>query len=238
MTLEDAGTDKAVTDQFDRFLKGLRDNLNDAVSRSDAINMLSQHLITKPVFDALFAGHDFATHNPVSRVMQAMVEALDGTGLESETERLGKFYDSVRLRAEQVVSADGKQHLIADLYEKFFRTAFKKQSEALGIVYTPVEVVDFILRAADHAIRKHLGMSAAYVSEFVNGRTVFRHVDAPGLEHLIKDGDVYDADELYCLNILDGKLPELIPNTSLFQAASSMPITQTLRIGAHMGIPI
>lgn len=155
--LEDAGTDKAVTDQFDRFLKGLRDNLNDAVSRSDAINMLSQHLITKPVFDALFAGHDFATHNPVSRVMQAMVEALDGTGLESETERLGKFYDSVRLRAEQVVSADGKQHLIADLYEKFFRTAFKKQSEALGIVYTPVEVVDFILRAADHAIRKHLG---------------------------------------------------------------------------------
>jgi predicted helicase len=119
--------------------------------------MLSQHLITKPIFDALFAGHDFAAHNPVSKVMQAMTDTLDGHGLDAETQRLDKFYNSVRLRAEQVVSAEGKQRLIAELYEKFFRTAFKKQSEALGIVYTPTEVVDFILRAADHACREHLG---------------------------------------------------------------------------------
>ncbi len=150
-------TAPAVTGQFDRFWKGLRDNLNDSISREAAISMLSQHLITKPIFDALFAGHDFAIHNPVSRVMQAMTDALDGHGLQAETQRLAKFYDSVRLRAEQVVSAEGKQHLIADLYEKFFRTAFKKQSEALGIVYTPTEVVDFILRAADHATREHFG---------------------------------------------------------------------------------
>ncbi|MGV0838524.1 DEAD/DEAH box helicase [Mycolicibacterium thermoresistibile] len=156
-TLDDPTTDAAVTNQFERFLRGLRDNLNDTLSRADAINMLSQHLITKPVFDALFAGHDFAAHNPVSKVMQAMTDALDGTGLASETARLDKFYDSVRVRAEQVLSADGKQRLIADLYEKFFRTAFKKQSDALGIVYTPVEVVDFILHAADHAARTHLG---------------------------------------------------------------------------------
>jgi len=155
--LNNPDTDAAVIEQFERFLKGLRDNLNDSISRDDAISMLSQHLITKPVFDALFAGHDFATHNPVSKVMQAMVDALDGSGLQSETTRLDKFYDSVRLRAAQVVSAEGKQHLIADLYEKFFQTAFKKQSEALGIVYTPVEVVDFILRAADHASRTHFG---------------------------------------------------------------------------------
>ena len=155
--LASADTDPAVTQQFERFWKGLRDNLNDSIGRDDAISMLSQHLITKPIFDALFAGHDFAAHNPVSQVMQAMTDALDGHGLDAETGRLDKFYDSVRLRAEQVVSAEGKQHLIAELYEKFFRTAFKKQSEALGIVYTPTEVVDFILRAADHACREHLG---------------------------------------------------------------------------------
>ena len=86
-----------------------------------------------------------------------MADAVDGSGLAAETVRLDKFYDSVRARAEQVVSAEGKQHLIADLYQKFFQTAFKKQSEALGIVYTPVEVVDFILRAADHVSRKHFG---------------------------------------------------------------------------------
>ncbi|MCH9735208.1 MAG: N-6 DNA methylase, partial [Actinomycetia bacterium] len=155
--LDDPATDPAVDEQFERFLKGLRDNLNDSITRNDAISMLSQHLITKPVFDALFAGHDFAARNPVSKVMQAMIDALDGTGLQSETTRLDKFYDSVRIRAAQVVSAEGKQHLIAELYEKFFQTAFKKQSDALGIVYTPVEVVDFILKAADHASRTHLG---------------------------------------------------------------------------------
>ena len=155
--LADTDTDPAIGEQFERFWKGLRDNLNDSISRDAAISMLSQHLITKPIFDALFSGHDFAARNPVSRVMQAMTDALDGHGLQAETQRLSKFYDSVRLRAEQVVSVEGKQHLIADLYEKFFRTAFKKQSEALGIVYTPTEVVDFILRAADHATREHFG---------------------------------------------------------------------------------
>ncbi len=155
--LDSSDTSKKVLKQFDRFHKGLRDNLNDAVTRDDAISMLSQHLITKPIFDALFAGHDFAAHNPVSQVMQAMADALDGSGLEAETKRLAKFYDSVRFRAAQVTDAQGKQHLIAELYQKFFQTAFKKQSEALGIVYTPVEVVDFILRAADHASREHLG---------------------------------------------------------------------------------
>jgi predicted helicase len=155
--LDSPDTSKKVLKQFERFQKGLRDNLNDSISRDDAISMLSQHLITKPIFDALFVGHDFAAHNPVSKVMQAMADTLDGSGLEAETKRLDKFYDSVRLRAQQVVDAQGKQHLIADLYQKFFQTAFKKQSEALGIVYTPVEVVDFILRAADHAAREHLG---------------------------------------------------------------------------------
>ena len=152
-----AGANDEIREAFDQFLQGLRDNLNDSIVADDAISMLSQHLITKPVFDALFAGHDFASHNPVSRVMQAMVDKLGDSGLEAETHKLDSFYDSVRIRASEVTSADGKQQVIAELYEKFFRLGFKKQSEALGIVYTPVEVVDFILRAADHASKDAFG---------------------------------------------------------------------------------
>lgn len=152
-----AGAAPEVAAQFEKFLKGLRDNLNDSISRDDAISMLSQHLTTRPVFDALFAGHDFAAHNPVSIVMQQMLDALDDANLESETASLDKFYNSVRVRASEVSSAEGKQQVIAELYERFFRVAFKKQSDALGIVYTPVEIVDFILRAADHVSREHFG---------------------------------------------------------------------------------
>lgn len=151
------GADLAVTAAFDKFLQGLRDNLNDSVSRDDAISMLAQHLITAPVFDALFATHEFAAHNPVSLVMQAMVDELGGAGLEAETAQLEDFYASVRDRASSVNALSGKQQVIADLYEKFFKKGFPKQAEALGIVYTPTEIVDFILRAADHASREAFG---------------------------------------------------------------------------------
>src|SRR5699024_11197812 len=93
----------------------------------------------------------------VSKTMQAMVDQLGGAGLEAETEHLEGFYDSVRIRASEVTTADGKQQVIAELYEKFFKVGFAKQAEALGIVYTPVEIVDFILRAADHVSREAFG---------------------------------------------------------------------------------
>ena len=149
--------DPALTQRFDDFVQGLKDNLNDSIGRDDAVSMLAQHLITKPVFDALFEGHDFAAHNPVSRVMQTMVDALSGSGLDSETNSLEKFYASVRVRASEVSSAEGKQQVIAELYERFFKLGFAKQADALGIVYTPVQIVDFILRAADHASREAFG---------------------------------------------------------------------------------
>ena len=149
--------DDTIHKEFEVFIEGLRGNLNDSITEDEAISMLSQHLITAPVFNALFTEHDFAAHNPVARVMQRMVDALSDAKLESETESLTKFYESVRVRASEVSSASGKQQVVKDLYERFFRKAFKKQSEALGIVYTPVEIVDFILRSADQISRWHFG---------------------------------------------------------------------------------
>lgn len=147
--------------EFKEFVEGLQRNLNNSVTQEDAVSMLSQHLITSPVFNALFAEHDFTKQNPVSQVMQSMVDALSkhNVDVESETKTLGRFYDSVRRRAQAVDSAAGKQQVIKELYERFFKIAFKKQSEALGIVYTPVEIVDFILRAADSVMYKHFKRS-------------------------------------------------------------------------------
>ena len=149
--------DEDLRQEFDEFVEGLRNNLNDGITADDAISMLSQHLITAPVFNALFENHDFITHNPVAQVMEKMVAALSKANLDTETESLEKFYESVRVRASEVTSASGKQQVIKELYERFFRKAFKKQAEALGIVYTPVEIVDFILRAADEVSQKHFG---------------------------------------------------------------------------------
>jgi predicted helicase len=121
--------------------------------------MLAQHLITRPVFDALFEGYSFAEHNPVSKVMQAMLDELDQYDLHAENETLDRFYESVRLRAEGIDNAAGKQAIITELYEKFFRLAFPKAAASLGIVYTPVQIVDFIIRSVDHLLATELGAS-------------------------------------------------------------------------------
>lgn len=144
---------------FDGFVAGLRANLNDSINRDDAIGLLSQHLITLPVFDALFSGYDFVGSNPVSKAMEDMLKRLGQHALDKETETLAQFYADVKLRAEGIDNARGKQRIITELYERFFSKALPKTADALGIVYTPVEVVDFILHAADDALRRHLGAS-------------------------------------------------------------------------------
>ena len=149
--------DPEVAAEFERFLAALRANLNDSITSDSAIDMLSQHLVTKPVFDAVFDGYDFAAENPVAQVMGRMLRVLDGSNLEAETEQLEGFYESVRERCAGIDNAAGKQRVITELYEKFFSLAFSKTAKSLGIVYTPVQIVDFILRSVDWLARTHLG---------------------------------------------------------------------------------
>ncbi|WP_314882984.1 type ISP restriction/modification enzyme [Actinomyces oris] len=149
--------DPEVAAEFEHFLAALRANLNDSITSESAIDMLSQHLVTKPVFDAVFDGYDFAAENPVAQVMGRMLRVLDGSNLEAETEQLEGFYESVRERCAGIDNATGKQRVITELYEKFFSLAFSKTAKSLGIVYTPVQIVDFILRSVDWLARTHLG---------------------------------------------------------------------------------
>ena len=144
---------------FDSFLAELRDDLNDSITEQDAIEMLAQHLITRPVFKALFAGHQFTDQNPVSRAMQQVLDVLDENRIDKESADLEKFYDSVRNRAHGITDPQAKQRLIVELYDKFFRNAFPRTTEKLGIVYTPVEIVDFILHSVNEMLQEHFGQS-------------------------------------------------------------------------------
>lgn len=144
---------------FEVFLAEIRDDLNPEVDDAEAIEMLAQHLITRPVFDALFEGYSFAQHNPVSIAMQKVLDKLHEHNLEKEAESLQKFYDSVRKRASGIDSAAAKQKIVVELYEKFFSKAFPKLKDRLGIVYTPIEVVDFIIRSVNEALQSEFGQT-------------------------------------------------------------------------------
>ncbi|AEN91936.1 Adenine specific DNA methyltransferase, putative [Priestia megaterium WSH-002] len=144
---------------FQEFLKDLKNNLNDRIDENKAIEMLSQHMITKPVFDSLFDEYSFVKNNPVSISMEKMVALLEEQSLDKETSSLEKFYESVRSRAQGIDNAKGKQKIIIELYDKFFRSAFKETTDRLGIVYTPVEIVDFIISSANEALKEEFGLT-------------------------------------------------------------------------------
>ena len=144
---------------FEAFAAELRDDLNDSISDGEIIEMLAQHLVTKPVFDALFDEYSFASQNPMSKAMQSVLDALHEHHLAKEADTLEKFYASVRQRAAGIDNAQGKQKIIVELYDKFFRNAFPKMTERLGIVYTPVEVVDFILHSVNHLLQQEFGQT-------------------------------------------------------------------------------
>lgn len=144
---------------FDAFANELRDDLNNSISDGEIIEMLAQHLITKPVFDALFEGYSFAQNNPMSQAMQSVLDVLQEQNLDKEADTLQAFYDSVKLRAAGIDNAAGKQKIVVELYDKFFRNAFPKMTERLGIVYTPVEVVDFIIHSVNHILQTEFGQT-------------------------------------------------------------------------------
>ncbi|MCY4522097.1 MAG: N-6 DNA methylase, partial [Caldilineaceae bacterium] len=178
---------------FRDFLSDMRRTLNPSVSETDVVAMVAQHLVTGPVFQALFANYEFAAHNPVSRALDRLVGLLEAEGLENETRDLEPFYESVRRRARRLDNAEARQTVLLELYERFFSVALRKDAERLGIVYTPVELVDFLLQSADDALRRHLGRSMSDVNVHIldpftgTGTFIVRLLQNP---KLIRDADL------------------------------------------------
>lgn len=146
---------------FNAFANELRDDLNDSITDEEVVEMLAQHLITKPVFDALFEQYEFAKRNPISVAMQDLLDILESHRLDKEAKQLESFYESVKMRASGVHSAEGKQKIILELYDKFFKNAFPRITERLGIVYTPTEVVDFIIHSIENVLNDEFDASLA-----------------------------------------------------------------------------
>ena len=178
-------------DWFEAFHEELRVSINDSISRGAAIEMMAQHILTRPVFEALFEQYDFAGHNPVARALDGLRKDFGEFGLENEIRDLEGFYESVRRRARGLDNSAARQRVLMELYEKFFATAMKKDADRLGIVYTPVEIVDYILASADRVLREEFGRSLSdegvHVLDPFTGTGIF-------LARLLQSTLIRDAD--------------------------------------------
>ncbi|MFE6735218.1 type ISP restriction/modification enzyme [Microbacterium sp. NPDC057650] len=143
---------------FENFVNALRATVNPDVSEAEAIELLAQHLITKPVFEAMFPEESFTQDNPVSTAMEHVLETFhENTAFAREREPLDAFYSRVTGRIRGLDTVSAKQQMLVTLYDKFFTKAFPLLADRMGIVFTPVEVVDYILRSADAVYFQHFG---------------------------------------------------------------------------------
>ena len=145
--------------KFDSLMQAMRAATNDSLNKDEAVSIVAEHMITEPVFQALFPDHDFAKSNPVARSLNEFVAVIHQHGLQAELESLEKFYESVRRRASGINNSEGRRTVLEELYEKFFKNARPKVAQRLGVVYTPHEIVDFILNSTDYLLRKEFGKS-------------------------------------------------------------------------------
>lgn len=199
-------TNSQAASDFHEFVEGLQKNINPSVNEGQAIEMLAQHMITGPVFDALFKDYQFATNNAVSRSMQKMLTTLHNEGFEMETQVLDRFYASVRQNVGNIDNLEGKQTIIKNLYEKFFKGAFPLTVQQLGIVYTPIECVDFIIRSVNDILQQEFSTSLTernvhILDPFVGTGTFITRLLQSGL---IRPEDMQRKyrDEIHCNEIV------------------------------------
>ena len=187
-------SDGSAKTKFDSFMSGLHEIINTSLTEDEGIDMLAQHMVTRRIFNALFGSDDFAKQNPISIVMDGAIAELQKYGLETELKDIEGFYKSVEDRVSGLDSHDARQPIIAELYGRFFKIAFPKMADRLGVVYTPPEIVDFILRSVDHALRENFGRGLTdedvnVIDPFTGAGTFITRMMSPELG-LIHDKDI------------------------------------------------
>ena len=187
-------SDGSAKTKFDSFMAGLHEIINTSLTEYEGIDMLAQHLVTRRIFNALFNSDEFEKQNPMSIVMNEAVTELQKHGLETELKDIEGFYKSVEDRVSGLDSHDARQPIISELYGRFFKIAFPKMADRLGVVYTPPEIVDFILRSVDHALRENFGRGLTdedvnVIDPFTGAGTFITRMMSPELG-LIHDKDI------------------------------------------------
>ena len=233
--------------EFDRFIKGLHKDINPSVSEPQAVEMLAQHIITQPVFEALFDSYTFTANNPVSKAMSKIVTLLNEKIDEADRKSLDAFYRSVRKRAEGIDNAEAKQKIVVELYDKFFTTAFPKVKEQLGIVYTPVEVVDFIIHSVEHVLNEQFGRSlndrnVKIIDPFTGTGTFITRLLQSGIIHDIEykyKNEIF-ANEIVLLAYyiasvnIENVYHDLLQQTDSYTAFPGICLTDTFQLGEQM----
>jgi predicted helicase len=141
-----------------KFLRLAQETINPAVTAEDVREMLIQHVLTEEIFSKVFDEDDFHRNNNVAKELYAL-EGLFFTGALKKTTLKGlePYYNAIRTTAHQIATHTEKQTFLKVIYEGFYKVYNKKAADRLGVVYTPNEIVKFMVESADWLCQRHFG---------------------------------------------------------------------------------
>ena len=132
------------------------------VSSENMREMLLQHILTKDIFLRVFAEDQFHRENNIAVQLDALERTFfTGDVRRQAIDRLSAYYGAIGRAADQIADYAEKQQFLKAIYEDFYQAYNREDADRLGVVYTPNEVVDFIIRGTDYLLRKHFGKTLA-----------------------------------------------------------------------------
>ena len=144
------------------FLEHCHRTIGPAVSDADVREMLLQHILTKDIFLRVFAEDQFHRENNIARQLDALEQTFFTGDLRRQAiDRLRAYYSVIGRAADEIADYAEKQQFLKAVYEDFYKAYNPAAADRLGVVYTPNEVVDFIIRGTDHLLQKHFGKTLA-----------------------------------------------------------------------------
>ena len=145
-----------------KFLELCHRSIGPAVTEADVREMLLQHILTQDIFLRVFGEDQFHRENNIARQLAALEQTFfTGDVRRQAIDRLRAYYGAIGRAADEIAEYAEKQKFLKAVYEDFYKAYNPAAADRLGVVYTPNEVVDFIIRGADHLLRKHFGRSLA-----------------------------------------------------------------------------
>jgi len=145
--------DLAFRQKFEELRGALTTLLNGSISDQDTLNLIVQYILVKPISDTVFEHK-----NQVDEILDGIFEYFKHF-LQNYIRKLDKFYEQIQERASRLRNEEERQEFLGHLYTNFFSVAFKETTDELGIAYTPVPLVSFIVKFVNYLIQKHFGKS-------------------------------------------------------------------------------
>ncbi|MEA5420671.1 N-6 DNA methylase [Spirulina sp. CCNP1310] len=155
---EQEGENEAFRERRDGFLAVCRQSINPEIEVFDVHEMLIQHILTEDIFSNIFHESQFHRENNIARELLAIIETFFTGATRRNTLRgIEHYYAVIRRKSENIVNHHEKQKFLKAIYENFYRAYNPKAADRLGIVYTPNEIVRFMIEGADHLVYEHFG---------------------------------------------------------------------------------